>query len=340
MAETVLVTGGTGFVGGWCIVELVRRGYAVRATVRSLRKEASVRAAIAAQVDAGDRLTLFAADLTADAGWDAALAGCDYVLHVASPLGGKTKDPNDLIVAARDGTLRVLAAALKAKVRRVVLTSSGAACCPPLNSPDSLTDETYWTDAKDPGLTAYRKSKTVAERAAWDFMMAQGAGGTLATVLPAGVFGPVLTPEGIGSVGLVQRLLTGAMPGIPRLGFNVIDVRDLADLHIRAMTAPEAAGQRFIAAGDFLWMADIAKILRDKLGERAAKVPTRQLPNFLLRLGALFDPGLRDVTPMLGHRHAYSSVKAQRVFGWMPRPAVETIVDCANSLIAKGAVRP
>ncbi len=181
-------------------------------------------------------------------------------------------------------------------------------------------------------------ARSPAERAAWDFVAAQGASGTLVTVLPSGVFGPVLTAEGIGSVGLVQRLLTGAMPGTPRLGFNVIDVRDLADLHIRAMTAPEAAGQRFIAAGDFLWMADIAKILRDRLGERAAKVPTRQLPNFLLRLGALFDPGLRDVAPMLGHKHAYSSAKAQRVFGWTPRPAAQTIVDCANSLIAKGAV--
>jgi len=169
MTQTVLVTGGTGFVGGWCIAELLKRGYAVRTTVRSLAKEASVRAMVA---EPGDRLAVFAADLMSDAGWGTAVEGCDYVLHVASPLGSKS-NPGDIVAAARGGALRVLRAALAAKVRRVVLTSSGAACCPPLNSPDSETDETFWTDAEDRGLTAYRKSKVVAERAAWDFMSAQ-----------------------------------------------------------------------------------------------------------------------------------------------------------------------
>lgn len=338
MADTVLVTGGTGYVGGWCIVELLKRGYSVRTTVRSLAKEKAVRAAISAMTDPGDRLEVVAADLLNDAGWDAAVAGCTYVLHVASPLGSKS-NPGDIVAAAKGGALRVLRASVPAKVRRVVLTSSGAACCPPLNSPDSETDETFWTDVKDKGLTPYRKSKAVAERAAWDFMKEQGAGGTLTTVLPSGVFGPVLTTEGLGSVGLVLRLLTGAMPGIPRLGFNVVDVRDLADAHIRAMLAPEAAGQRFIAAGEFLWMADVAKILRNNLGARASKVPTRKLASIVLRLSALFDAGTRDIVPMLGHKHAYSSAKAQRVLGWKPRPATATIVDCAVSLIEKGAVR-
>lgn len=338
MAETVLVTGGTGFVGGWCIVELLKRGYRVRTTIRSAMREAEVRANVATKVDPGDGLSIIVADLTADTGWDAAVAGCDYVLHVASPLGND-RIPETVIGPARDGTLRVLRAALAARVKRIVVTSSGAACCPPLKSPDSLTDETFWTDASDAELSPYRKSKAVAERAAWDFMAAQNATKQLTTVLPSGIFGPVLTTKGIGSVGLVLRLLTGAMPGVPRLGFNVVDVRDLADAHIRAMLAPEAAGERFIAAGDFLWMEDIAKILRDRLGKRAAKVPTRKLATWLLKLTARFGSDASGIVPMLGHRHAYSSAKAQRMLGWKPRPAADTMVDCAESLIALGAAK-
>jgi len=339
MAETVLVTGGTGFVGGWCVVELLKRGYNVRTTVRSLSKEPAARAAIATATDPGDRLAFFPADLTKDDGWDAAVQGCDYVLHVASPLGADDpKDPNELIVPARDGALRVLRAAAKAGVKRVVMTSSVAACGGPPAGPDSVCDETVWTDAKAKGVNAYRQSKTIAERAAWDFMAGQGASGALTTILPAAILGPVLTAENLGSVQLVQRLLNGSMPGIPRLGFNILDVRDLADVHIRAMALPEAAGQRFITAGDYLWMADVSKILRAELGARAGKVPTRGLPDFVLRLFSLFDRPLRAVTSGLGRKHAYTSDKARRVLGWAPRPATATIVDCAQSLIAKGAV--
>ena len=338
MADTVLVTGGTGFVGAWCVVGLLQRGYVVRTTVRQAAKEDEVRRNVGAQVDAGDRLAVVAADLISDAGWDKAMSGCDFVLHVASPLGSGS-DPDGVIGPARDGTLRVLRAALGANVKRVVVTSSGAACCPPLDSPDSETDETFWTDVDDPGITAYRKSKAVAERAAWDFMTGEGARDRLVTVLPSGVFGPVLTAKGLGSMGLVLRLLNGAQPGIPRLGFNVVDVRDLADAHIRTMTMREAAGERFIAAGDFVWLEDVGRILREALGDAAAKVPTRLLPTFVLRLSALFNPALRDIVPMLGHKHAYSSKKAQRVLGWKPRPVADTMVDGARSLIASGAVR-
>jgi len=250
MSETVLVTGGSGFIGGWCVVELLKRGYTVRTTVRSLSKEPAARAAIAEEVDPGDRLSFFAAELTKDDGWDAAAAGCDYVLHVASPLGvDNPKDPNVLITPARDGALRALKAATKAGVKRVVMTSSVAAASPPEASADSLTDETVWTDPKGPGVGAYPQSKTIAERAAWDFMAEHGGETTLAVVNPALVLGPVLTKENLGSVQVVQRLMNGSMPGTPRLGFNLVDVRDVADLHIRAMTAPEAAGNRFIAAG-------------------------------------------------------------------------------------------
>ena len=339
MAETVLVTGGSGFVASWCIVDLLKRGYTVRTTVRNLAKEPAVRAAVASIVDPGDRLAFFAADLMSDAGWDAAVAGCDYVLHVASPLGGAgSKDPNSLIEPARDGALRVLRAGTKANVKRVVMTSSVAASSPPLAGADSVSDETVWTDPDDRNLDTYRLSKTLAERAAWDFMKGQGSGTSLVTILPGAVLGPVLSPDGLGSVQIVQRMLNGSMPGTPRVGFSIVDVRDVADMHIRAMTTPTAAGQRFIAAGDYMWMAEIAKMLKEKLGARAAKVPTRGLPDFVLRLLSIFDRDLKVVTPTLGQRRAFSSAKAQTALGWTPRPAATTILECAESLIAKGAV--
>jgi nucleoside-diphosphate-sugar epimerase len=339
MAQTVLVTGGSGFIGGWCVVELLKRGYTVRTTVRSLAKEAAARAAIASEVDPGDRLTFFPAELTKDDGWDAAVAGCDYVLHVASPLGVEDpKDPQVLITPARDGALRALKAAAKAGVKRVVMTSSVAATYRPPGKADSVSDETVWTNPKDKGVGAYPQSKTIAEKAAWTFMAEHGGAMTLATVNPALVIGPVLTKENLGSVQVIQRLLNGSMPGTPRLGFNLVDVRDVADLHIRAMTAPDAAGQRFIAAGDYYWLADMAKVLKAKLGARAGKVPTRPLPDVVLRLIAIFDPTLRIVVPNLGLKHEFSSAKAQTMLGWTPRPAETSIVECAESLIAKGGV--
>lgn len=339
MTETVLVTGGTGFVASWCIVELLQRGFAVRTTVRSLSKEQAVRAAISTAIDPGDRLTFFAADLTSDVGWDAAVAGCDYVLHVASPLGwDNPKDPDALIVPAREGALRVLRAATQAAVKRVVLTSACAAASPPLASADSMNDETLWTDPENGQLNAYQKSKTLAERAAWQFMRDYHGPTTLTTILPGAVFGPVLSAENLGSVQVIGRLLQGRLPGNPRLGFEVVDVRDLADVHIRAMTEAQAAGQRFIAAGSFMWMTDISKTLHSKLGRAARKVPTRTLPDFVLRLLSAFDPMLREVTPRLGRKHLHTSEKAQRLLGWQQRPAAVTVVDCAESLMTLQAL--
>jgi dihydroflavonol-4-reductase len=338
MSQTVLVTGGSGFVASWCIVDLLQRGYAVRTTVRSSAKEPAVRKAIASAVDPGDRLAVFVADLTSDTGWDAAVAGCDYVLHVASPLGGAgSHDPDSLIKPARDGALRVLRAAVRAGVKRVVMTSSVAASSLPVGN-EGLSDETVWTDPHDKNLDTYRLSKTLAERAAWDFIKSEGGNTTLVTVLPGAVLGPVLSPDGLGSVQIVQRMLNGKMPGTPRVGFSIVDVRDVADMHVRAMTTPAAAGQRFIAAGDYMWLSEIAAMLKGKLGARAAKVPTRGLPDFVLRLLSIFDRDLKVVTPTLGQRRAFSSAKAQAALGWAPRPAATTVVDCAESLIAKGAV--
>jgi nucleoside-diphosphate-sugar epimerase len=329
----ILVTGGTGFVAGWCIAELLKRGQIVRATVRSSAKEPAVRAVAAAAGAASDRLELAVADLTRDDGWDAALAGCEGVLHVASPLATESaRDPDALVAPARDGTLRVLRAAAKSGVRRVVLTSAAAAARAPEGS-GAVADETMWTDpdrfARDP----YRRSKVLAERAAWDFAAAH-AGLELATILPGAVFGPVLSQETQGSVQVIARLLRGVPPRLPRLGFWIVDVRDLADLHIRALTAPEAAGQRFLATGEFMWLADLARTLRAELGERAAKVATRALPDLAVRLLALVQPQLRALTPLLGAVNPVSSDKARRLLGFAPRPARTTVVDCAKSLLA------
>jgi dihydroflavonol-4-reductase len=335
--QTVLVTGGSGFLGGWCVIELLRRGYSVRTTVRSLSREAQVRAAVGSEVDPGDRMTVLAADLTRDEGWAEAVRGCDYVLHVASPFPPKQpKDPDELIVPAREGTLRVLRAALDAGVKRVVVTSSVAAVRADGSEPRPL-DERDWTDPDSPGLTPYLRSKTIAERAAWDLVRERGEQDRLAVVNPGAILGPVLNDDLSYSLQAVQRLLKG-VPGAPRLGFSVVDVRDVADLEIRAMTAPEAGGERFIATTQFLWMAEIAAVLRDRLGERASKAPTRTLPNVLVRGMALFDPGIRSVVGSLGKRTELSSEKARTSLEWSPRPVEDTIAETGDSLIRQGAV--
>jgi dihydroflavonol-4-reductase len=336
--QTVLVTGGSGFLGGWCVIELLRRGYSVRTTVRDLSREAQVRTAVGSEVDPGDRLSVLAADLTRDEGWAEAVAGCDYVLHVASPFPPKQpKDPDELIVPAREGTLRVLRAGLDAGVKRVVVTSSVAAIRLADGSEPRPLDERDWTDPDSPGLTPYVRSKTIAERAAWDLVRERGEEDRLAVVNPGAIIGPVLNDDLSYSLQTVQRLLEG-VPGAPKLGFSVVDVRDVADLEIRAMTAPEAGGERFIAATQFLWMAEIGAVLRERLGERASKVPTRTLPNFLVRGMALFDPDVRSVVGGLGKRTDLSSEKARTSLGWAPRPVEDTIAETGDSLIRQGAV--
>ena len=339
MSKTVLVTGGSGSIGSWTIIELLKRGYTVRTTVRSLDKEPEVRAQISTAATPGDRLSFFAADLTSDAGWDSAVAGCDYVLHIAAPVGVEApRDPNVLIVPTRDGALRVLGAACRAKVGRVVMTSAIEACRPPMTAPDSVSDESVWTDTNDPNLGPYRLAKTLAERAAWDFMKTQTGPTTLTTILPSAVIGPALSKNNLHSVHLAQRMLSGGLPRSPRIGFCVVDIRDVVDLHLRAMTAPEAAGQRFIAAGDWVWMADVANFLQSALGDRAKKVPTKAMPDFVLRIVALFNRQMKFVVPLLGRKHVFTSAKAEAMLGWKPRSARTTIVDSANSAIAVGAV--
>lgn len=332
-SRTILVTGGNGFVGSWCIVEALKAGYEVRTTLRDPAGEPALRQAIGKEIADTGRLTVFKADLTADAGWAEAMEGCDGVLHVASPLGdGTAKDRMGLVAPARDGTLRVLRAAVNAGVKRVVMTSAAATARPPL-SQDVVSNETIWADAADPQFDAYRVSKILAEKAAWDFMAKHGNGMEFTTILPGAVFGPALSANMRGSVGIIGGLLAGQPRALPHLGFWVVDVRDLAALHIKALGEPGAANERFIAAAEFLWMEEIAGILRDGLGARGANVPTRRLPGLLVKLLLPFSPQIRSIAPLIGRRFRLTADKARATLGFAPRPARQTITECGESLL-------
>ncbi|MFL5830443.1 MAG: SDR family oxidoreductase [Solirubrobacteraceae bacterium] len=342
MRDRVLVTGGSGFVGSHCILRLLEAGYSVRTTVRSADREAAVRALLATggAPDAG--LEFAVADLVSDAGWADAAQGCAYVLHVASPFpAGVPTHEDELIVPAREGALRVLRAARDARVRRVVLTSSFAAIGygHRLDGPRTFSEDD-WSDASGE-LSAYAKSKTLAERAAWEFVRGEGGGLELAVVNPTAVLGPVLGADYSTSIQLVQRLLDGAMPGVPKLRYGVVDVRDLADLHVRAMTDSAAAGERFIGvSGDFVTVHEIALALKQRMGATAARVPTRVLPNWLVRLAALRDPSLRQLVPELGKARNAAHDKATQLLGWAPRPPADAIAATGDSLVALGLVKP
>ena len=337
--STVLVTGGSGFVGSHCILQLLAAGHQVRTTVRSLGREAQVRALLQqGGAEPGHRLSVVEADLEKDAGWPAAVAGCDHVLHVASPFPATVpRNEEELIAPAREGALRVLRAARDAGVKRVVLTSSFAAVGYGREPRPDPFDESGWTDPDAPGVQPYVKSKTLAERAAWDFVAAEGGRLELAVVNPVAVFGPVLGPDYSTSILIVQKLLDREMPGCPRIWLGVVDVRDVADLHLRAMTHPAARGERFLAvAGDFLSVRDVARVLRARMGVAARRVPTVQLPDWLVRLAALRDPAVKQILPELGQRKNATAEKARRLLGWAPRSAEDAIVASAESLVRLG----
>ncbi len=342
MAQTVLVTGGSGFIGSHAILQLLAADYQVRTTVRSLKREGDVRAMLKeGGAKPSDRLSFFAADLENDAGWKEAVAGCDYVLHVASPLPPSVpKHEDELIVPAREGTLRVLRAARHAGVKRVVLTSSFAAIGYGQKERSAPFNEKDWTDPNGDDVAPYAKSKTLAERAAWDFIAKEGGGLELSVVNPVGVFGPVLGPDYSTSILIVQRMLDGSMPGCPQLYFGVVDVRDVAELHIRAMTHPAAKGERFLAcAGDFMSMLDIARVLKARMGATAKRAPSRQLPNWLVRLAALRDPALKLLLPELGKRKNATNEKAKRVLGWAPHSSEDALVATGESLVRFGLLK-
>ncbi len=343
-SDLVLVTGASGYVAGHCILGLLEKGYRVRGTLRSPHRADEVRQLLIGArggVDPGEALSFVAAELTDASGWVPAMAGVRYVLHIASPLPPTVpKDPQTLIRPARDGTLNVMRAAADAAVERVVQTSSSAAVMYGRDDPNShLFTEADWTDPDHRDNVPYTRSKTIAELAAWAELPNLPRALEWVAIQPGLVLGPVLDKDASASVQIVALLLKGGIPGLPRFGYAVVDVRDLADLHLRAMTAPRAAGQRYIGSGPFISMREIARVLKDRLGERAGKVPTRNLPDVLVRLAGLFDAAIRGQLFELGKVRQPSSDKAERELGWSYRPVEETLIDTAASLEAVGAIR-
>jgi dihydroflavonol-4-reductase len=340
--STILVTGGSGFVGGHVILQLLADGHTVRTTVRNLSKEAAVRETLTrAGATNLDKLNFVAADLETDDGWAEAVAGCEYVQHVASPFPiAQPKDEMELIRPAVEGTLRVLKAALDAGVKRVVQTSSFAAVGYGHGHRDTLYDENDWTDVNGPAVQPYMKSKTLAERAAWDFIEREGNGMELAVVNPVGIFGPALNNDLSTSIELVKQMIDGKLPGAPRLYLGAVDVRDVAGMQVKAMTDPAAKNQRFLAvASGALSMFEMSEILRTGLGDKGPKKPMRELPDWLVRIVAIFNPLAREAVPRLGIKGEASNAKARDVLGWTFRSNEEAITASGKSLIDLGIVR-
>lgn len=337
MTGTVFVSGGSGYIAGFLIRQLVSEGWMVHTSIRDLCREAAVRRVL----DVDDaRLRFFAADLMSDAGWVDAMAGCSHVAHVASPLPSNApKHEDELIVPARDGALRALRAARAAGVRRFVMTSSMAAIAYGHRGAKDVFNEADWTDPASPDAYPYIRSKTIAERAAREWMAAEGGEMEFVTVNPSLVLGPLLSGDFSASIEAIKRMIEGSLPGLPHFGFGVVDVRDVADLHVRCLTAPGLADERFLASGRFLWMREVADILRDGLGREARKVPRMGVPNWVMRLAARFDPVVRQVVGELGQIRDADASHARERLGWVPRPEAESVLATARSLISLGLVK-
>lgn len=339
--EKVLVTGGTGFIAQYCILVLLNHGFRVRATVRSLARESEVRQNLKeGGIDAGEKLSFVVADLTKEEGWDKAMSGCQYAIHCASstPTGDQISE-EDWINPAVEGTLRVLRHARDAGVKRVVMTSAFGAICAGHNQMKRPFNEGDWSDLSGKNVWLYQKSKTLSEKAAWDFIEQKGNCMELATINPVAVLGPVLGADYSHSIRIVKGMMDGQQ-GNPQINCGFVDVRDVADLHWRAMVQDAAKNQRFLAtAGDSLWLSDVAKIIKKRMGKAAENVSTRTLPNWLVRLGALKDPALKGSIPLLGLNLNSTNEKAKSMLGWTPRTAEDAIVATAESLVNLGLIK-
>ena len=338
--QTVLVTGASGFIGSHCIVALLERGYKVRGTLRSLKRADSMRKIISRHTNKAANLEFVTADLNKDSGWDEATKGCSYVLHVASPVPVEMpKDADEIIVPAREGTLRVLTSAAKNGVKRTVVTSSIAAICYG-HYPNRKTDftEADWTNPEGKDVSPYVQSKTYAERAAWEFIETDDSGMEMSTVNPCVVLGPVLEKDYGSSAEIVKKLMAGEFPGAPKLTWPIVDVRDVAELEILAMEHPKASGERFICANDSMYISDITEVLKQYFPDYRKKLPKFNLPNWFVRLFAKFDKPTAGVLIDLDFVKNTSSQKAQTLLGWKPRPNEEAIVSTGESLIEYGVI--
>ena len=337
----VLVTGASGYIAGHCIRDLMEHGYRVRGTVRSLadtRKTDHLRR-MAERL--GGSLELVEADLNADRGWREAVAGCTYVQHVASPFPAEVpKDENELIRPAVDGATRVLkAAAESGTVKRVVMTSSVAAVAfGHQDGGSTVRTEADWSQVEN--CDPYPKSKTLAERAAWDLVkgLPKDKRFELAVINPGFVLGPLLNQDQGTSGELIRKLMAREMPACPEIGFAPVDVRDVATAHRLAMERPEAAGNRYICAGDHVWVQDIAKVLAAEFNPRGYRVPTGRLPYWLMWIIAWFDKAVNLALGFVGRKELVSSAKAQRELGWTMRPVRDSIIDTAKTMIEQGIV--
>ena len=340
--ETVLVTGGSGFIATHCILKLAAAGYKIKSTVRNLDRVTDLNEVLNKAGSQHERLNRVevewtSADLTKDEGWDDAVSGCKYVLHVASPVSLDVKDENELITPAREGTLRVLKAASKAKVERVVLTSSVAAI---LNGEEkSSYDENDWTNPEAQDCSAYSKSKTYAEKAAWDFVENVDSNLELAVINPSWVLGPILESDIGSSVQSIQMLLNGALPLVPKISFGMVDVRDVADLHVLAMTSDKAPGNRFIASANTLSMPEWTRILREAIPEYKKRLPKRTAPDLLIKFLGIFSKTAGFIAEQLGRTKQLDNSKAKNLLGWDPRSGEEALIASAKSLIELNQVK-
>ena len=331
--EKVLVTGASGFIAEHCIIELLKNGYSVKGSLRSMNREQEVRDAIKTEAN-DENLEFCKLDLLEDDGWEDAMWDCDYLMHVASPFVIEDpKDENELIKPAKEGTLRALNAAKKAGIKRVVLTSSVAAVNSHMMS--GTSDHTTWTDINSKYVTPYQKSKTIAEKAAWDFYNNQDNSNKmeLAVINPGGVMGPQLGNDlGGASTQIVSQLISGKFPMIPALSFPFIDVRDVAILHLKAMTTPDADGKRFIAAHSKpTWMYEVAEVLSAAGYE---KIKLKKAPSFMLKLIGLFDNKTKSLVPMLDKYVPCDNSQTVKVLNWEPMPWEQAFIEHAKSIEA------
>lgn len=332
--ETVLVTGGSGFIASYCIITLLNNGFKVKASLRSLKKSELVKEMLKrGGIHSFEDLSFVEAELSNEQSWEKAAEGCQYVIHTASPTPNTdAKSEDDFVTPAVNGVLFVLRAAKKAGVKRVVLTSAFGAVGYGTIKNTAYTEED-WTVINDT-VAPYQRSKTISEKAAWEFIKNEGGGMELSVVNPTGVLGPILSDDYSHSIQTIKQMLKGEMRGCPKLIFGYVDVRDVADLHFKAMTMPQANGQRFIAvAGDAISILDTANILKKNLGDKASKVPTKEIPNWLVKLFAKFNPKVQMIVPHLGLVKKASNEKAKRLLGWKPRTTQEAVLATAESLI-------